>query len=117
METSGLGLRDSRLKKRNLGEKWLYMSAQMTPKLTRTGNVGLDALADAIAECVVARLHQSDKPRLLTVNQAAAYIGRTPKALRHMIALDTLPVVREGSRVHLDRADLDRWIDLRKSRS
>jgi excisionase family DNA binding protein len=81
-----------------------------------TGNVGLDALADAIASRVAARLRQSEEPRLLNVNEAAAYIGRTPKALRHMIASGTIPAVREGSRVHLDRADLDRWIEMRKVR-
>ena len=81
-----------------------------------TGNHDLDALADAIAERVSARLNQSQEPRLLTVDDAAAYIGRTPEALRHMIASGTVPAVREGSRVHLDRADLDRWIELRKVR-
>ena len=81
-----------------------------------TGNLGLDALADAIAARVAARLHQSEDPRLLTVDEAAVYIGRTPKALRHMIASGAIPAVREGSRVHLDRADLDQWIELRKVR-
>lgn len=79
-----------------------------------TGNLGLDALADAIAERVLARLNQSQEPRLLTVDEAAAYVGRTPKALRHMIANGTIPAVREGSRVHLDRADLDCWVEMRK---
>ena len=81
-----------------------------------TGNLGLDALADAIATRVLARLHQGEEPRLLSVNESAAYIGRTPKALRHMIAMGTIPAVREGSRIHLDREDLDRWIEMRKCR-
>jgi hypothetical protein len=80
-----------------------------------TGNQGLDALADAIAGRVLARLHESDQPRLLNVNEAA-YIGRTPKALRHMISVGSVPAVREGTRLHLDRADLDRWIEMRKCR-
>lgn len=84
--------------------------------LAGTGNAGLDALADAIAERVAARLNQSEAPRLLNVNDAAGYIGRTPKALRHMIAEGAIPAVREGSRVHLDRADLDRWVEMRKTR-
>jgi excisionase family DNA binding protein len=86
----------------------------MTPT---TGNLGLDALADAIAERVFARLNRSQEPRVLSVNDAAAYIGRTPKAIRHMIANSAIPAVREGSRVHLDRADLDRWVDMRKTKS
>ena len=81
-----------------------------------TGNAGLDALADAIADRVLARIRQTDQPRLLSVTEAASYIGRTPKALRHMIASGAVPAVREGSRVHLDRADLDAWISMRKTR-
>ena len=83
--------------------------------MTSTGNLGLDALADAIAERILARLHQTEQPRLLSVVEAAAYLGRTPKALRHLIASGAIPAVREGSRVHLDRADLDRWVEMRKT--
>jgi excisionase family DNA binding protein len=78
--------------------------------------MGLDALADAIAARVLARLNESQEARLLSVNEAARYIGRTPKALRHMIANGSIPAVREGSRLHVDRGDLDRWIELRKLR-
>ena len=87
------------------------MSAQST------GNAGLDALADAIAERVLARLHQGEQPRLLTVDEAARYIGRTGKALRHMLANGAISAVREGSRMPLDRADLARWVDMRRVRS
>jgi len=85
--------------------------------LPTTGNPGLDALADAVADRVLARLHQADQPRLLTVNEAAAYLGRSPGALRHLIAQGMIPAVREGSRVHLDRADLDSWLAMRKTKS
>jgi hypothetical protein len=40
----------------------------------------------------------------------------TQKALRHKIAEGSVPAVREGGRLHLDREDLDHWIDLRKAR-
>ncbi len=66
---------------------------------------------------VAARLHKSEEPRVMSVNQAAVYICRTPNALRHMIASGTVPIVREGSRLHLDRADLDQWIEMRKGKS
>jgi len=84
--------------------------------MTSTGNHGLDALADAIADRVLARIHQGDEPRLMSVNEAARYVGRTAKALRHMIAAGAVPAVREGGRVHLDRADLDSWVEMRKAR-
>lgn len=85
-------------------------------QLPSSGNIGLDALADAIAVRVAARLNQSEQPRLLGVNEAAAYIGRSPKALRRMIATGAVPVVREGLRIHLDRSDLDQWIEMRKTK-
>jgi excisionase family DNA binding protein len=84
--------------------------------MNSTGNVGLDALADAIAARVVAQLNQSAEPRLMSVNEAARYIGRSPKALRHLIANGTIPCIRDGSRVHLDRTDLDGWIEMRKTK-
>lgn len=93
------------------------MNARGGAPVNSTGNLGLDVLADAIALRVAARINQAREPRLLSVNEAAAYIGRTPKALRHMIAHGAIPAVREGSRVHLDRADLDRWVELRKTKS
>jgi excisionase family DNA binding protein len=81
-----------------------------------TGNSGLDLLADAIAERVVARMLADQPERLLTVDEAAKYLGRSARAVRHLIATRNLPVVREGRSVHLDRPELDRWIELRQSR-
>jgi excisionase family DNA binding protein len=81
-----------------------------------TGNAGLDALLDAIAARVATRLNQSNEPRLLSVNAAASYIGRSPKALRHLIAKGALSEVREGRRVFMDRADLDGWIEMTKTK-
>ena len=53
-------------------------------------------------------------PRLLTVKEAAIYIGRTEQAMQHLIHRRELVVVRKGRRVHLDRGDLDRWIEANK---
>ncbi len=76
---------------------------------------GLTAFADALAARIAERLNAGQQPRLLSVKDAAAYVGRTQKALRHLIADGAIPTVREGGRIHLDRGDLDRWIDFRKS--
>ncbi len=54
---------------------------------------------------------QPPTARLLTVKQAATYIGRSEQALRHLIHQRDIPVVRTGRSVHIDRADLDRWIE------
>ena len=76
------------------------------------------ALVEMIADAVVERLKSNSNPqRLLTVAEAAAYLRRTPRALRHLIAAGTVPAVREGRSVRLDRRELDRWIELRQSRA
>ena len=83
-----------------------------------TGNIGLDALADAIAERVFRRLEKAQGPqrsRLLDVPRAAEYLSRTPSAIRHMIAKGILPAVRRDGRVYLDRQDLDAWVEIGKT--
>jgi excisionase family DNA binding protein len=52
--------------------------------------------------------------RLPTVEEAAKYLGRSARAVRHLIAIRNLPVVREGRSVHRDRPELGRWIELRR---
>lgn len=74
----------------------------------------LDHLADRIANRVSDRL--SDSPahpsvRLLTVDQAAEYLGRTKTAVQHMIAQRKIPVVKSDRRCFVDVRDLDRWIE------
>jgi excisionase family DNA binding protein len=86
-----------------------------TPRpVASTGTPALDSLVDAVADRLLARMNQSREARLFTVDEAAAYLGRSSKAVRCMIERGNLPAVRENDRVHLDRTDLDRWIELRK---
>ena len=75
-----------------------------------TGNAGLDALADAIAERVFARLEAAyghAKTRLLDVPAAAEYLSRTPSAIpiRHMIA-------KGMAACAWTRPDLDTWVEM-----
>ena len=89
----------------------------MTPMQNTLDIDGLmDALADRIAAKVVHQLSENGatKPlrtRLLSVEDAGVYLGRTKEAVQHMIANGTLPVVRDGRRVFLDIGELDRWIE------
>jgi excisionase family DNA binding protein len=87
--------------------------------MTSTGNQALDALADAIAERIYQRLtaaQERNKSRLLDVPAAAEYIGRSPSALRHLIAKGSIPCVRRDGRVQFDRQDLDNWLEMGKTR-
>ena len=73
----------------------------------------LDILADRVAAKVAERLGRAPaaRLRLLTVEQAAKYLGRTREAVQHMIASRKLPIVRADRRVFLDVKDLDGWIE------
>jgi excisionase family DNA binding protein len=74
----------------------------------------IDLLAERLAKRVETRLNDADstlRPRLLPVDRAADYLGRTEDSIRHLIASGRLPVVRSDKRVFLDRQDLDNWIE------
>jgi len=78
----------------------------------------LEQLLDALAEKVVQRIREeaptgacaSIRPRLLTVEQAAVYIGRSKEAVQHMVSSGKMPTVRADRRVFVDVEDLDAWI-------
>ena len=53
--------------------------------------------------------------RLLSVDEAAIYLGRSKDAVQHLIQADKLPVVRCDRRTMLDIRDLDEWIAENKS--
>jgi excisionase family DNA binding protein len=81
--------------------------------------ISFDSLLDVLAERIVSRMQpavQSDVivPRLMSIPQAAEYLGRTVDAVENMIRNGKLPTVRGDRRVQLDREDLDRWIEANK---
>ena len=56
----------------------------------------------------------AETKRLLTVEQAAQYLGRTELAVYQLISHKKLPTVRTDRRVMIDVRDLDRWIEENK---
>jgi predicted DNA-binding transcriptional regulator AlpA len=78
----------------------------------------IDMLANAVAEKVIARMAAQTAPstprRYLRVNEAAAYTGYSPDALRFHIRQQHFPVSRNGSgpnaSIRIDRQDLDKWM-------
>jgi excisionase family DNA binding protein len=79
--------------------------------------LNIDALLDALADKVAQRLREDSlgtvgavRPRLLTVDQAATYIGRSKDAVQHMVSSGKVPTIRTDRRVFIDVEDLDRWI-------
>ena len=47
----------------------------------------------------------------MTVAQVAEYIGRSPKAVEHLIARGTIPVTKLDGERQIDRKALERLID------
>lgn len=67
--------------------------------MTTSGNMGLDALADAIAERVCARLKADNEPVYIDAKEVARRLGRSLRSVHHMAAVGTIPSVRQGTRV------------------
>lgn len=81
-------------------------------KLPSTGNAGLDALADAIADRIIARLNAVQQPALMTVKEAAVYLHRSPRSVYDMVKRGELPHVEQGGRLMLRRVDIDQAIEI-----
>ena len=85
-----------------------------------TLGVLVEAIAAQVAAQVKAELLSQLQavPRvqavLMSVKDAGVYLGRSEQAIQHLIFSHELPVVRVGRRVHLDRRDLDIWIEKNK---
>jgi len=73
----------------------------------------INTLAEAVAQQVIAQLAaQGGVPqqRLFAIPEAAVYLGRTPKAIEHMIARGTLQVTKLDGKRQIDRSALDKII-------
>ena len=72
---------------------------------------------DTIAEAIASRLMDSDVliPRLLTLDQAAKYLGLTKEALKAKVHLGRIPTVDLDKKLRFDRLDLERMIEQNKS--
>jgi excisionase family DNA binding protein len=71
---------------------------------------------DTIAEAVVTRLTDCGVlvPRLLTLDQAATYLGLTKDALKAKVHIGRVPTVDIDKKLRFDRQDLDRIIEASK---
>lgn len=80
-----------------------------------------DAFAAVIQDAVEAairkalNLSEATNRRLMTVEEAAAYLSLSEREIHNMIALKDLKCVRRGRRVMLDIRDINQWIEENKS--
>ena len=78
--------------------------------------MAIEINTDTIAEAVASRLTDSRVliPRLLTLDQAAKYLGLTKEALKAKVHLGRIPTVDLDKKLRFDRHDLDRMIEQNK---
>jgi excisionase family DNA binding protein len=71
---------------------------------------------DNIADAVANRLRDNGiiAPRLLTLEQAATYLGLTKDALKAKVHMGRIPTVDLDKKLRFDRQDLDRIIEQNK---
>ena len=82
--------------------------------MSKSNEVALDNLLDMMTEKSASKLSQQSSgmnPRLLTIEQGAAYLGCALEIVQHLVSAGKVPTVRSDRRVFLDRQDLDKWID------
>lgn len=84
-------------------------------------NFDINSLITSLAQQIVGQIRaeltqgQALKPRLLTVEHAATYMGRTEEAMQHMVASGKVPTVRIDRRVFIDVRDLEQLIETNKT--
>lgn len=78
-------------------------------------NSMLEDIVERIAAKVAAKIASPQPaPRLMSVKEAAMYLGRSEKAVRCLISNGSLPYVHADSRIQFDRLDLETWITMHK---
>lgn len=55
------------------------------------------------------------EPRWLDVKQAGVYMCKSPGAVRKKLSRGQLPYVQDGRRILIDRLDIDRMLEQRKT--
>jgi excisionase family DNA binding protein len=95
----------------------------MTATLALPGSPGgiaifLEQLIERLADLVAARIGTGEGPakRLMTIAEAAEYIGRSRRAVEAMIVRGTIPVTKLDGRCQVDRVALDKLISDRTYR-
>ena len=74
----------------------------------------VEELAKALAPRLAAHLPKPEPglaPRYLTLNQAAVYLSTTPAGVRGMLRAKLFPCRKLGSRVLIDKHDIDTAMD------
>jgi excisionase family DNA binding protein len=72
--------------------------------------LNIEALADALSRKMMAN-GMVERPRLMNLDQAAAYLGMTTDAIKSKALMGQMPAVKIDKKWRFDRFDWDRWIE------
>jgi hypothetical protein len=73
-----------------------------------------EAFIEQLAAAVAAKLPKPPSgrwPELMSIKDAAEYMGRSEGGIRHLIEAGLLPVCKIDARVQIRRVDMDRVIE------
>lgn len=87
-----------------------------SPFLTREDLVELKEFIEASLLKLAGELRPPATSRYLGVSECAAYLSRTPKALRRLAEDRAIPHIRIDRRLMFDRETIDRWMERRSKR-
>ncbi len=86
--------------------------------MSDTNELNFARLLELLAEKLATKLSQEPSrlyPRLMTVDQAAVYLGRAWEDVARLAYSGSMPTVLVHDRVFLDRMDLEQWINDHKT--
>jgi excisionase family DNA binding protein len=58
--------------------------------------------------------HRTIERRVLCVREAAQYLGRSERSVRHLVERKRLRCIRSDGRVMFDRVDFESWIEMNR---
>jgi len=83
---------------------------------TTTGNAGLDAFADAIADRVMERIRAAQEPAFIDARECGRRLGRSRRSVLELAAKGVLPSHRQGRRVMFKWRDVERTVEAEKAK-
>jgi excisionase family DNA binding protein len=78
----------------------------------------MDCIAESVTERLLERIlpyinrsaSDQNEKRLYNIKETAKILGRGAWAIRHMITEEKIPCVRDGKRIFIEKAALDKFI-------
>ena len=70
-----------------------------------------DALAEAIADRVIARMEAKETKKVMNLKDAGAYMNRPVSSVRTLVLNKDLPSIRTNKRIYVLQSDIDEFLE------